>query len=333
MDHRSQDRQQRATIDRRGVLGLALAGPAALAMPAATPAKTSALQSAGEKMPLAFDDMRWNREMFARIQGDTAPGKFVHGYCTGVVHGVREDEAVKPLVGFEVFSSTRVLRQPDDSYQRLCRELVFYRDLATNELLDTWRNPYTDEEVRVVDIANDPFNIVISEYFSDPPSYGGLNTAKPPKRPFLLRWGLVNEDTVTLDTDIHLYYRNALDPAKWPRESAGPMNRVSEMFRYFMRREDAENAALTHLPHNGVWSRVTPWLPWMLMGSAPGHIMYLGRFSSIEDPEQAPPAVVARVRAKYPQYLVAPEKWVDPSLSSLEHYARTQTPAPPRAEK
>jgi hypothetical protein len=34
------------------------------------------------------------------------------------------------------------------------------------------------------------------------------------------------------------------------------------------------------------------------------------------------------VLAKFPQYQVAPEKWVEPSLSSLENYARTEKPAP-----
>jgi hypothetical protein len=35
-----------------------------------------------------------------------------------------------------------------------------------------------------------------------------------------------------------------------------------------------------------------------------------------------------RVLERFPMYQVAPEKWVDPSLSSLENYARTQKPAP-----
>jgi hypothetical protein len=315
------------TSTRRGLLGRFLAAGAAVG------AASLPLRGFGKgpaRTPLAFDDPVWNREMYARIEADTAPGKFIFGQGTGVVHGVRDGEAVKPLFGFELFSTHRVLRQADGSYQRLCRELVFYRDLASGQLLDQWRNPYTGENVRVVDIANDPFNYVISEYFPDPPSYGGLNKDKPPKRPLRLNWGLVN-DTVTLDTDIHLFYRNALDPARWPRESAGPMNRVSELFRYFIRREDAENPELTHMPHNGVWSRVTPWLPWMLMGQAPGHALYMGRFTSIASAEQAPPAVLARVRERYPLYLSAPDRWVEPSYSSLENYARTQTPAPLRA--
>ena len=305
----------------------ALAGLATSAAVSAAPGKLAAAPT-GDRMPLAFDDPVWNREMYARLEGDTRPEHSLMGIATGVVHGVRAGEAVRPLFGFEVFSTRRLLRQSDQGYQRLCREVVFYRDLKTGELMDEWQNVYTQERVRVVDVANDPFNYKISEYFPDPPSYGGLNKEKPPKRPLLLNWALFGNDTVTLDSDIHLFYPNALDPARWPRESAGPMNQVSEFFRFFIRREHAENPSLTHMPHNGVWSRVTPWLPWMLMGQEPGHILYMGRFTSVEELGQVSAPVLARVRERYPSYLVAPETWEEPSLSSLENYARTQEPAP-----
>jgi hypothetical protein len=321
------DQRVEGLINRRdaicGAAGLVTTAAGALAAGAA-------VAKAAPRIELAFDDQVWNREMVARLEADIAPGRFVNGYVTGIVHGVRDGEAVRPLLGFEVFSAIRVLRQPDGSYQRLCRELIFYRDLKTGALLDEWDNPYSGERVRVVDVANDPFNYVISEYFPEPPSYGGLNAAqRPPRRPLRLNWAMVGDDMLVLERDIHLYYKNALDPAMWPRESSGAMNRVSEMFRYVIRREDAENPALTHLPHVGFWSRVTPWLPWMLMGQGPGHVLYMGRFNTVT-PDQVPAAVLARVKERFPQYLVAPEKWTEPSLSSLENYARTQKPAPPR---
>lgn len=323
------------TLNRRELLGATAAvtaglGAAALAPAAAEAKAKKAKPWTDDEYRAKFKDPIWNRETKARIEGDTTPGKFVHGYVTGTVMGVRDNEAVKPLFGFEVFSGIRVIKQPNGDYQRLCRELIFYRDIATGELMDEWTNVYTGEKVRVVDVANDPFNYVISDHFPDPPNYGGLNTVKPPRRPLLLDWALLGSDRVLLTTDIHLYYKNALDPAKWPRESSGPMNRVSELFRYVIRREDIEDAGKTHLPHTGVWNRITPWLPWMLMGQTPGHIVYAGTFSSVESMDQVPPAVAKRVRERFPLYMTAPEKWVDPSLSSLENYARTQTPAPPK---
>ena len=112
---------RRHALQGGAALGLAAAGSVASA--AATPNRS------GKKVPLAFNDPIWNRETRARLEGDTAPGKFVHGYATGVVHSVRDGSAVKPLFGFEVFSGIRVVRQADGSYQRMCRELIFFKDL------------------------------------------------------------------------------------------------------------------------------------------------------------------------------------------------------------
>jgi len=66
----------------------------------------------------------------------------------------------------------------------------------------------------------------------------------------------------------------------------------------------------------------------MLMGQAPGHVMYDGVFSSSLELNNCTPQVLARIKAKYPQYLTAPTKWYGPNYSSLEHYAREQKPAP-----
>lgn len=314
---------------RRDALRLAAASALGAAAVAGTPARAATAPT----RPLNFKDPVWNREVSARLEASADPKQFVYGWGTGVVHGVRENEKVRPLMRFEIFSAIRVVRQPDNSYQRLCRELVFYRDLATNQIMDEWDNPYTGERVKVADVANDPFNYVISEWFPEPPSYGGLNKERPPRRPYIRNWSMVDEQTVALESDIHLYYPSALQPDKWPRESPGRMSRVSEMFRYFIRREDLENASLDHIPSHGVWSRVTPWLPWMLMDQAPGFTMYVGDMASRRSLDLYPADTLARVRERYPTYLTAPEVDKGPSLSSLERYAHEHSPAAPRVAK
>ena len=146
-----------------------------------------------------------------------------------------------------------------------------------------------------------------------------------------MNWGMADDETFELTADIHLYYPSGLRPEKWPRESPGPFTQASEFFRYFIKKDDLENPAMTHVPHHGVWNRITPWLPWMLMDQAPGHCLYAGTFGSKERLDQYPPDTLARVKERYPLYLDAPTEWVEPSLSSLEHYAREQTPAPPKS--
>ena len=132
-----------------------------------------------------------------------------------------------------------------------------------------------------------------------------------------------------MEQHIHVYYRNALDPAKWVRESSGPMNRVSEFMQYNVSLDDRQNLDLTTIDYVGYWGRVTPWLPWMLMGQAPGHCLYQYQTGSAQSLDGVPANIVDYIREKYPKYLDAPTTWEDPSLSSLERYALEQEPVRP----
>jgi hypothetical protein len=313
-----------ADITRRAGLGIgaALAGAAV----------ASGAEASGQSPPFAtkinFKDPAWNRDTFARMDMDINPNKEKVGYLKGTVYGVRENEAVRPLFINEGFSVVRSKRLPDGSWRRLLREIVFYRDIKTGQIMKTWHNPYTNEEVKVVPIANDPFNYTVSEFYPEPPSYGGLNKDKPPKRPFLLDWTRGPNGTLVLQIDINLFYPAALQPSKWPRESAGPFNQVSELFIYNVKTSDVENPDITSLPVFGAWSRINPWLPWMLMGQAHGHVNYFNYFSTLAGLHELPADLVAAARELNPKFLSAPTKDYGPSLSSMENYALHEKPAP-----
>jgi hypothetical protein len=310
---------------RRGALGLGMASLAAAATAGAA-GKASAKPAI---IPIEFDNPIWNRETAARLQANTN-GEQVYGHCTGIVCGVRPGEAVRTLLGFEVFSTIRVLRQADGSYQRMTKEAILYTDPKTGDILDEWDNPYTKERVKVVEVHNDPYNWIIASTVQPPALPGVMTTGQATHdgKPYLLKWSMLGPDTVLLTEDFHGYYPSLLDPAHWPRESSGPMIQSSELFRYFISRADLENPAKTFVPANGSWVRVQPWLPWMLMGTAPGHVMYDGVFCASYTAEYIPANVLERIKTKYPSFMTAPEKWYGPNYSSLEHYALEQTPAP-----
>ena len=320
-----------AKLTRRESLGLAALAAGAAAAPSAAQAATRRARRPAFDFvtKIDFRDPKWTRDTYARIDADIDPAKEKCGWLKGKAYGVRDNEKVRALFGVEGFSFVRTKRLEDGSYRRMLREIVFYRDLETGRILDTWANPYTGETVKVVPIANDPFNFTISEFAPEPPSYGGLNKDRPPRKPFLQDWEFGPEGDMVLHTGIDMIYPNALQPDKWPRESSGPMNRVSEHFIYVVKRKDVENPDLTHIPHVGSWSRITPWLPWMLMGQAPGHVSYFTHFQTIPNGIAGLPAdIVAAARTMDEKWLHSPTEDYGPSLSSLENYAREQKPAP-----
>ena len=275
-----------------------------------------------------------NKIAFARTQGNLDESIQKTGWFKGYVMGVRPGEAIRDLFGFAGFGVSRLQQNEDGSIAKILREVGYYTDLQSGEVMEEWHNPYNEETVPVAPIANDPFNYVISDYYPDPPAFGGLNEEKPPKIPFILPWKQ-RGDRIDMEMHIHLYYRNALDPAKWVRESSGAMVRISEFFAYHLDGADMQNADKTTVPYHGVWNRTTPWLPWMLMGQAPGFCQYACFMGAGEDLEQVHDrALLDYAEKHHPKYFSAPETY-DPethSLSSLEWYNIERTPAPPKGE-
>jgi hypothetical protein len=331
----------KSDLSRRGLLQMAAGIGATVAATApalaqdAAPAKPKPKRGKAPKIKFNntfnFADPEWNRDAYARLQGDLDFEKTRYGWLGGPVMSVVPGEKVRPLFWMEGFSACRLI-PIEGGYRKLLREVVVYREMTMKgpgKILETWDNPYTGETVRVVPIMNDPFNYNITLTYPDPPSFGGLNQEKPPKVPFLLPWS-VKGDMMHLTTDIHLYYPNALQPDKWPRESAGPMVQVTELYRYYFSAADMKNPNLTQVPCSGSWARVTPWLPWMLMGTRAGHMLYMVDFTGADNPGHASPDLRAWLDSTpdRSKYLTAPDSDYGPSLSSLENYARTEKPAP-----
>jgi len=275
-----------------------------------------------------------NMTAYARLSGNLDSSKTKYGWYKGMVSAVMPDKAVTDLFMMEGFSCARLLPKEDGpGYNKVLREVGFYREQRfgrSGKIMNEWRNPLTKETVNVVPIANDPFNFEITPFFPEPPNYGGLNAGKPfPKIPFKLPWEKeVYNNNARLDTRINLYYPNALDPEKWPRESSGKMNRVTEIFQYNIDLDDLQDPSQTTTKYNGTWVRITPWLPWMLMGQTPGHCVYTCYMGTVDSLDLLPEDLVLAAEAIDPKFLEAPTSVYGPSLSSLENYAREQQPAP-----
>ena len=330
------DPTRRAFFETASGLGAALALGAGLAGPAlaaTTPAAgRTSRYGKGPALEGPYLDLRTgkgNQLAYARLQGDLDYGKQKYFWFKGYAYGVQPGKKIVDLCGTSGFGVIRLQGMPDGSIRRMCREVIVYTDLQSGEVLEDWKNPLTGETVRAVHVDNDPFNYVIEDRFPEPPHFGGLNKEKPPRVPFILPW-FQHGDMLEMEIHIHLAYPNALQPDKWPRESSGPIAQVSEFFAHHVKAEDMQNPKLTTLDYTGTWNRITPWLPWMLMGQAPGQCQYACFMGNTRDLEQVlDRPVLDYCHKHYEKYFEAPTVWSDDrSLSSLEHYALRQKPAP-----
>ena len=79
--------------------------------------------------------------------------------------------------------------------------------------------------------------------------------------PLPLGWN-VFDDKVFSTFEVHTSFPSELTPEKWPRESAGKVLRIAEIFQRVASLSEVENPDTTSTDFSGTWTRVGPWLPW-----------------------------------------------------------------------
>ena len=229
-------------------------------------------------------------------------------WWTGTLFGMQGNTAPKPLLGFEGYNICRSERQADGSWRLLTRELTFYRDRKTGQIIDQWDNPYTKQRTSVVHVANDPVNTVF----------------KPGGYP--LPW-VEAGDTVMLTLNIPLAYPNPLTPAEFPKESSGAMYTGSEHFAFFAPTAQMDDSNVKQVAVQVGWTRIGPWLPWMEMGQADGRLLYVGQGNKKASIAELPADIQERVRTQYPEYASAPSEWVEPNMTSWTYYKQLKQSA------
>ncbi|MFI6386722.1 DUF1838 family protein [Nonomuraea sp. NPDC050547] len=228
---------------------------------------------------------------FLRVRASTDGAETI-SWWTGDVYGWQDDDGPHHLFGFEGLNVARVV-EADGAWQLLTREAAAYLDPKSREILQTWDNPFTGQEVEVQHVFNDPVNQRLGAY--------------PVPR---TRIG----DQVIFNVDIRLAYPSPLKVAEFPENSANDTYRALELFQFFAKAEDVESDA-QNVPSFFSWSRVSPWLPWMAMGPRPGGLVYHVRGGKVD---QAPERLAAHVGE---HFLHAPQEWGGPNVSSWSAFA------------
>ena len=150
---------------------------------------------------------------FVRLLGDASGERdAVNWYKGSIFSVIGDDTANRLLVGFEGFSVCRTVPREDGTFMNLQREVLYYTDPFSGQILDRWANPLTGEEVSVVHVYNDPVNSVYAPEFKQKFGDDGEEVAFP----FLLPWTFMGDTAMTV-FDVNASWKNVLTPAEWPR--------------------------------------------------------------------------------------------------------------------
>ncbi|WOE75374.1 DUF1838 family protein [Alterisphingorhabdus coralli] len=177
-------------------------------------------------------------------------------------------------------------------YRMVSREVMFYVDPETNEILRTWDNPWTGETTNVMHVANDPVN----SRASYPYSADGKPYALPNFRQ--------QDDWLFMPFEAPLFYHNVL--AGDYQDYVGNKYHAMEIFDFTMRASevlDSENS--TAYPAIA-WVRVSDWLPWMKMRGRQGQMVFNATGAKLKSYDDLPAIIKDEIALNYPIYNAPP---------------------------
>jgi hypothetical protein len=322
-----------ARFSRREALALAATG---IALPAVSGAAPGVTRETFDPM-----DPQQNLRLFVKLQYSLVKEP-VHSYFGGLMFAQEGDLPLRLLFAYDGYGQGWVDPQPDGTYRLAWKEIGLMKDPETGAYLDVWRNPITNEDVRVRHIGNPAANALLrADAEAITPGFLTANVDMPPRnfrRPrdpkldnaFVLPWQTIGDYT-SVWNDARLSMDHTLDPTIWVRESSGKRISITEFFQYVARTDELFDPQRQSVMHTGSWVRIASWHPWMYMGQRPGKLVYRASVQRLSGPEQLPGAFLSEIKRRSPEYLVSPTEW-GPRYSTWKDFLLKNKPLPPGAK-
>jgi len=212
---------------------------------------------------------------------------------SGKVYSHIQGVADQHLFNTEAFSIRNCKTYEDDTrgygFRIIAREIVLFLDPETNEILRTWDNPWTGEELEVMHIANDPMSLPF-------PFYALSKDGKPHRFE-----GTLLDDLVSITSEKVLFYENPLGGPY--QDFVGGQYHAFELFQFFMPTDELLNATNDEVMTLSMSNaRVGPWMPWMKMGGRTGQLIFQGAGRKIESFDNLSDRLKTEVRTNYPRF-------------------------------
>jgi hypothetical protein len=178
-------------------------------------------------------------------------------------------------------------------FRSVSREILLYKDPQSGEILRKWKNPWTEKEVEVIHVANDPVNM-------RRPMYAMSAEGKPHTVDLT-----VVGNRVWTGGEAPLFYKNPL--AGDYQEYVGNDYHAMEALNSYTYADDLFDASQAKLKSYTLsWARFSEWLPWMEMGGRTGMMIFTTVGGRVDNFAKLPNSIRKEIEANYPIYKEPP---------------------------
>lgn len=210
---------------------------------------------------------------------------------TGAIYAYVPGEKRNRLFKMVGMSVSRCIATEEGGWDFTSRELTYYLDPETGEILRKWQNPWTGELLTVMHVANNP----VQGYFK----------GKFPAQ--------VDGDQTTFVFDLFSTYPNPLaNNPKFVDYSPNPIYQAAELFKLTVPTQELLNPEIKTVSQLQLcWDRIGPWVPWLKMGDRPGQLIYSAYGGKVSGFDELPQLLKDEINNRVPLYKNAPKSFLD----------------------
>lgn len=278
---------------------------AALATTAVVGAPSSV---AARRTPIDLTGPVGNVTAYLKLRASTVT-QDVYYWFTGTLDLAVAGEPVKPIVRVESLILRRTEKVGDLAWNVIDWEAALYRDLQTGEYLAPDAeilNPHTGRKVRPLHYREGPVRFRFTD--REPRILGSRDIMPNTGKPFSYPWRIVAGD-LYMTKSSYIRAPNWLPPADWPLESSGPEIIVATHSTLKAPLAEIENSRVASAHTDFFYTATSGWLPWMLMGQTPGHVIWAESGRKLMSLDDAPAEQLAMLRRVHPEWFGRPEPW------------------------
>ncbi len=214
-----------------------------------------------------------------------------HGKAYSRVPGER-DRHLFNLLGMNVRQCGTVTdAKMGTGFRQVSREIMLYLDPKTNEIMNSWDNPWSGDTVEVIHVANDPVN--------GRPNYSKTKDGKD--IPFSAR---VIGNTWQQSIEVPLFYHNVL--AGNYQKYVGGTYHATEIFDFSGDYDELLDPSVKSAAARVAWVRISDWLPWMEMNGRAGTMYFNAQGGKLNSWDELPKQMKNEIAKNYPEYTNAP---------------------------
>ncbi len=235
---------------------------------------------------------------YIRLMGSLEPTT-IYKWFSGHLWGIVPNEAPIPLTTLQGLAKSN-WRVEGEHITKESFDLGFFGDLEKGNVLNSWKNPYTNEIVK-------PFHFMYG---------GGSKTIYTPKgiksgesiKPYNTNW-VQSGDQVWLDEYGSHSFKNPIQPDEWPISSSGKQMHFGSSTTFIANANELFDDKLASCNQNFFWTAVNSWEPWLRMRQKEGFVMWRATGRKITDISEIPDAMKTYVNSVQPNYFKDETPW------------------------